>query len=62
MQRTIQTTDKREFDKKEYANWFRLVEEQASNYSITKLNKKDFEKFYIDGLSVDEAIMKFLYD
>ena len=54
--------EKREFDKKEYAAWFRKLEEEATNYKIGNLNKKDFEKYYTDGYTIDESINKFLYD
>lgn len=58
----MQVREKRDFDKKEFATWFRELVEKADEYKIGNLNREDFEQSYKDGYSIVEAIEKFLYD
>ena len=53
----------RNFDKKEFADWFRkLEEEDAIEYKIGNLKRSDFEQYYKDGYTRVDSIEKFLYD
>ena len=48
-------------NKKEFAAWFSELEKVAkSEYRIGNLKKKDFEKYFLEGKKINEAIETFL--